>query len=172
LKVEAGFRTAIGASDTRGTIISESGHESKTRCGHVGIRDGRNTMACGDIAISSVPTHDRVYSTILCTGVPMGETSHESIYDFATSDRAMASVGRAFVVALERGLSQLGFQTVPEDSFGVIALRVVDRDHVGTAYVEFKDGTVQMRIVLLQDRGEVGVGSQSSSGDLETTTAA
>ena len=55
---------------------------------------------------------------------------------------------------LERGFEQLGIETVVEDTFGVIALRIVDRSHVGTAYLELKDGNLRLRIVLVNEPQE------------------
>lgn len=84
----------------------------------------------------------------------MNSGSDESMYDAQATDAAMELVEGAFLTELQSGLKRLGFAAVPEDSFGVLALRVVDDQHVGTAYVEFKDGAIRMRIVLQQDRDE------------------
>ena len=53
--------------------------------------------------------------------------------------------------ALERGFEKLGIETVVEDTFGVIALRIVDSSRVGTAYLELKDGNLRLRIVLVDE---------------------
>jgi len=76
----------------------------------------------------------------------------ESMYDAGATDAAVLLIEGAFLEELQAGLKRLGFSTVPEDSFGVLALRVVDDCHVGTAYVEFRDGAIRMRIVIQQDR--------------------
>jgi hypothetical protein len=76
----------------------------------------------------------------------------EFIYDSAATDDAAARIGPSVLERLEKGLADLGFQIVADEAFGVIALHVVDNRHVGTAYVEFKNGGVELRIVLEQDR--------------------
>jgi hypothetical protein len=53
---------------------------------------------------------------------------------------------------LKRGFEELGIETVVEDTFGVIALRVVDDSRVGTAYLELKDSSLRLRVVLVDDQ--------------------
>ena len=62
--------------------------------------------------------------------------------------RVARGIYESITRALERGLDELGIQTVAEDTFGVIALRIVDDSHVGTAYLELKDCSLRLRIVL------------------------
>ena len=75
----------------------------------------------------------------------------ESAHGFDATDAAMSPVGAALLNELRRGLSTIGFEVIAEDSFGLLAVRVADRDHVGTAYVEFKDGEIRTQIVLFRD---------------------
>lgn len=66
---------------------------------------------------------------------------------------------------LQRGLASLGFEMDPADSFGVIALRVVDARNVGTAYLELRDGDIELRIILQQDQDiETAPAASLSSG--------
>jgi hypothetical protein len=66
-------------------------------------------------------------------------------------DGAARRLYEAVTRALERGFEELGIQTVVEDTFGVIALRIVDDSHVGTAYLELKDCSLRLRIVLVDE---------------------
>jgi hypothetical protein len=77
------------------------------------------------------------------------------MFDAKMTDAVMTALEHSVLDELSSGLERLGFAAVPEDSFGILALRVVDEKHVGTAYVEFRDGSLRVRIVLQQDRASL-----------------
>jgi hypothetical protein len=87
---------------------------------------------------------------------------NESIHGFDATDEAMSLVGAALLDEVRRGLRNVGFETIPEDSFGLLAIRVSDPNHVGTAYVELKDGEIRTRIVLVCDSSAAEVSEGSS----------
>jgi len=76
----------------------------------------------------------------------------EFLWDDATRPDIAAQVARDVWNELRSGLLRMGFEVTNEQSFGLIALRVFDRWHVGTAFVELIEGSVQMRLVLLNDQ--------------------
>lgn len=84
----------------------------------------------------------------------------ERVFDIQKTNHASVEIGSQVTHALESGLSSLGFEFIPEDSIGVLAVRVVDTCSVGTAYLEFRDGQLNVRVVLQDDRGK----SNSDSG--------
>jgi hypothetical protein len=79
------------------------------------------------------------------------QRTNEFIYDSEATDEAAVRIGPGILAELEDGLEDLGFQIVADEAYGVIAVHVVDSRHVGTAYVEFKNGGVELRILLARD---------------------
>jgi hypothetical protein len=74
-----------------------------------------------------------------------------SVFDASELDAVSDLLGAAMMDTLQNGLRAVHLDVVPEDSIGVIALRVVDSRSVGTAYLEFRDGELQVRVVLHND---------------------
>ena len=70
----------------------------------------------------------------------------------ASSCTPLEDLGPKVWNALRSGLAQAGFDVTDYDSFGLIALRVSDDDHVGTAYLEVSDGGFRLRVVLERDQ--------------------
>lgn len=74
------------------------------------------------------------------------------VIDSCDADGPARGMYDALTLVLERGFEQLGIETVVEDTFGVIALRIVDDSRVGTAYLELKDCSLRLRIVLVDEQ--------------------
>jgi hypothetical protein len=73
------------------------------------------------------------------------------VLDSSDQDGAARRIYDSITRVLEHGLEELGIETVAEDTFGVIALRIVDDSRVGTAYLELKDCSLRLRIVLVDE---------------------
>lgn len=73
------------------------------------------------------------------------------LFDSSDPNGAARHIYDSITRVLERGFEELGIETVAEDTFGVIALRIVDDARVGTAYLELKDCSLRLRIVLVDE---------------------
>ncbi len=73
------------------------------------------------------------------------------VFDSSDPNGAARQMYDSITRVLERGFEELGIETVAEDTFGVIALRIVDDSRVGTAYLELKDCSLRLRIVLVDE---------------------
>jgi hypothetical protein len=96
---------------------------------------------------------------------------HHFVHDTNASDEVALLMYGEIASAIERGLSRLGIAAVFEGSTGIFALRVVDTQHVGTAYLELRDGGMRMRIVLLEEVTDEQFASSASSADASTPAA-
>lgn len=72
--------------------------------------------------------------------------------DDGDTEEVSDNLGTRLQNDLKDGLASLGLELVVEDSIGVIALRVVNDNNVGTAYLEIRDGGLQIRVILANDQ--------------------
>lgn len=88
-----------------------------------------------------------------CGGIGVASDSN-FVYDTEACDEVARSIYEEISSAIERGLSRLGMTPVFEDANGVVAVRVVDKKNLGTAYLELRGRVMLMRLVLFEDRLE------------------
>jgi hypothetical protein len=81
----------------------------------------------------------------------MAQVAREAVFDSALSEDVASLILHDITASMRRHLQAIGIEPVFEDVIGIVALAVVDEHHVGTAYLEVRNGDASLRILFADE---------------------